>query len=566
MSWLRDFWNRLLWGEETIDTRANHTGAGKEKHAPARAPVNSKRNIAPKPSALPSSVPVQAKMQGLSAQHQKGQQGAKQPRTAAPTGLTSAFLKKPDRNEVHVQVGLDFGTSSTKIVYRRLDDDRVFPLDFGHDLSEFSSFFLPSLVAMVPGKGLVFGIEAARTLGNSNLNRGLRNLKVILAGKHHPAHSDPISEKIFADNLGLLGIDQGFMAEEYVCSLFLAHVMHESRKRLIVAPVLKNTTPDFAWNVCLPIDHLENSDLWSIFQKVIACAEACFQDWPALERSNFKFESWKRHWDNADYGASGKMSYTRSSPEARVFVIPESVAQIAAYLASQEKERGLHALFDFGAGTTDVSIFSLGLDDRCYWFSAHNLPKGGHALESKIAGILAAGDRQLSVDLKAVNKILADLSRPSRNMTESLSFAKAVEALKDHLEDVFTLSKKVWGSASEKLKEENQWRNVRVFKAGGAANFRNLDHVFCRPVCYGWDKKGVKYPIGKVPMPKNYYSNVLAPFDRFSVAYGLSIPGPRLLDFVLPSDTPNQTPPTILVGPRGVYDGGYCPVPGRGWV
>ena len=48
-----------------------------------------------------------------------------------------------------------------------------------------------------------------------------------------------------------------------------------------------------------------------------------------------------------------------SDPDARVFAVPEAVAQVACYFSSLQRESGLHAIIDIGSGTTDVSIFNL---------------------------------------------------------------------------------------------------------------------------------------------------------------------------------------------------------------
>jgi len=54
-----------------------------------------------------------------------------------------------------------------------------------------------------------------------------------------------------------------------------------------------------------------------------------------------------------------KIKPIENDNEKRVFAVPESVAGIASYLISLRQHTGLHALIDFGAGTTDLSICNL---------------------------------------------------------------------------------------------------------------------------------------------------------------------------------------------------------------
>jgi hypothetical protein len=541
VSWLREFWNQVLYGE----------------NGPKKTEISERKS-----HSAPEKVP-----EPFSSFHATKSSEPLQPHSpAGKTPAKPAFIKPTKKKPVYVQVGLDFGTSGTKVAYRRLDDSRVRALDFEHDLEHFPSFVLPSVAEVFPGKGLVFGVEAANILVNHGLEKGLRNLKVILAGKHDMGHRDEGSAALFEKNLGPLRARLGNLAEEYICSLFLAHVISESKRQIMRQPALENSDPDFAWNVCLPIDHIENSDLWKVFQKVLACSELCVSEWEVLAKSSFEFGKWKLLWDKAEYGPSPKISYERQNPSARVFAIPESVAQVASYLESQAKESGLHALIDFGAGTTDVSIFNLSLNEKCYWYAAANVPRGGRALELRLAKILGNGKEATEVDMRSIQLVLSDLSRSKNRRAPHLSCPKAQKALEEHLSEVYTMAGPTWGRATQKLKEQFKWKEVRVFKGGGASGFPEVDENFSIPYSYGLGKKGVRYPVERVPLPDNYVSSHFAPFDRISVAYGLTIPGPSLADYILPKDTPDQTSREIPVDFKGVFDGGFRPIPGRGWV
>lgn len=77
-------------------------------------------------------------------------------------------------------------------------------------------------------------------------------------------------------------------------------------------------------------------------------------------------------------------------------VIPEFVAQIAGYVRSPQRRRGLHLLVDCGAGTVDAVTFNVHKNEDeptdCYpIFAAAVEPLGGHFLMAARANALGAG-------------------------------------------------------------------------------------------------------------------------------------------------------------------------------
>ena len=53
----------------------------------------------------------------------------------------------------------------------------------------------------------------------------------------------------------------------------------------------------------------------------------------------------------------------------------------------------------------------------------------------------------------------------------------------------------------------------------------------------------IKYRVSPLPTPDDFNdAGTGAPFVRLAVAYGLTIPIPMLNEYVLPNDSPNQTP------------------------
>jgi hypothetical protein len=80
-----------------------------------------------------------------------------------------------------------------------------------------------------------------------------------------------------------------------------------------------------------------------------------------------------------------------------------------------------------------------------------------------------------------------------------------------------------------------------VFKSGGGAGLPHVDGMLARPFIAG-SFLGYRYPVHSIPSTEDYQQKENGvPFGRIAVAYGLAIPKPKLEQYVLPLDCPDQT-------------------------
>ncbi len=107
---------------------------------------------------------------------------------------TKSHAIKRRKEKFHIWVGLDFGTSATKIVHSPVGGKgKVSPILFNHNLPHYPSYCLPSLAAFDDTGKLLLGSEAARFLAKKPWDSGLRRFKVIVAGKYDKSFDDQIS-------------------------------------------------------------------------------------------------------------------------------------------------------------------------------------------------------------------------------------------------------------------------------------------------------------------------------------------------------------------------------------
>jgi hypothetical protein len=441
----------------------------------------------------------------------------------------SFFRKK--REKTYIQVGLDFGTSATKVVFSQLGKRPFRVLNFGHNLPNYPSYCIPSIGCIGENSRLLLGVAAARSLLKKEWDAGLQRLKVVVAGKHDSRFNDSLTEEKYYDHFK--AHKQTPADPEMLTAVFLAYVIHSTRKIIKKLPEYSSSELDFAFNICMPIDHVENSNLKLVFERIFSWAELIEDEWA---KSKVGFDPLK----------TAQFFENRSAnKESKIYAVPEAVASLASYLISLRKRKGLHAIIDLGAGTTDLSICNLFIDTgdiKSYWYAARNLPRGTIGIERALAHCMIKFSGQRKCTSNDICECLDGLS-PTTNKNDPSEKDKKLDSvvfkalcdLRDSRE-----YKETWGSAYRHLNQDNLWKNVEIFACGGGSNLPHIDKAFSKP---WWTNLNTKYRVSKLPVPDNYQPGKSgAPFERMSVAYGLAIPFPQLDDFTLPDDSPDHTP------------------------
>lgn len=429
---------------------------------------------------------------------------------------TASSLFERKRAEAHIQVGLDFGTSCTKVVYRQHGKPFARALGFRNGLPNYPDYCLPSLAAADQGKVLL-GEQAARCLLNEPWDSGLQRFKVIVAAEHSAAFRDEITQNKFNQYLEVHGLETSLSADR-LTAIYLAYVMKKVRTLLKTRPEYDDVDLDLAFNICLPIEQIENREIVHGFEKILAWAQA-------LETI------WSRSSDEFDPIAGSRLVESQAGLlDPRVFLIPESVAEVASYLVSLRKRPGLHGVIDLGAGTTDVSIFNLVFMDgeaHTYWFGARNIPRGTVNVERIIAARTENSgcsctcanmyDRLKALADGCDSTLKADIERELRNLRESHDYRRT-----------WSSAYRLYGGG------ESTFEDVEIFLSGGGASLPSVRNIFAVP---WWEELRVTYPVSELPIPDDYDSGeTAAPFQRMAVAYGLSIPKPQLDKYVPPSE------------------------------
>lgn len=528
MTLLQGFWRLLrdsLFGVEkpkskpTVPKKSERVS--QETYAKTRGP-----SPPTKPASQPAFHPPDPQEQS-----RKKEEGGALPSRAQGTGP----LIKTKKEKVHIQVGLDFGTSCTKVVFSQIGRRYARAIDFGFRLPHYPSYCLPSVAAVNDKGRLTLGIEAAQNLLDKTWDAGFQRFKVIVAGQEDSRFSDSYSGERFHEYKKQCRLDDTFTPER-MTAIYLAYAMNLCRKIITAQPEYRDVEIDMAFNICMPIDHMQNSRVRSTFESIFDWAERIEQKWPQVKDKNDLIST------------SYLVEKERIDNGKRVHAVPEAVASIASYIVSLRKQEGIHAVIDLGAGTTDISICNLMNpfgEYKNYWYAAKNLPFGTTKIERMIAERMGSGGK--SCLCMTVLDCLMSLKKQPKDVQE---------LVRNELID-FKKSKayyQTWGDAYKHLTKQTEWEKAEVFLCGGGSNLPYVDDIFSFP---WWKELKVKYNVSRLPVPEDYKSTNI-PIARVSVAYGLSYPIPELEEYILPDDSPDHTPP-IIRAPERDPDNWYPP-------
>lgn len=240
------------------------------------------------------------------------------------------------RRTTRVIVGLDFGTSSTKLVVRGWNEPaEVFVID--DPAADYPAFAHPSLIR-VDGDRISYGSAALAQHGGTLFER----LKVAFLGQR----VDGATGQLAPHDVDLL------------VAAFLAWCLARVRARLDAKYGLTQDPGGYAplLHVGAPMTHEGNPALVSRYDRVLhACYQIVFEGDPPAEAL---LASWSRL--AAVLAPLLAADRVLPAPGERMFrVSPETLAPFVSLLQQRDAGLGLYVLVDVGAFTTEVLVVSL---------------------------------------------------------------------------------------------------------------------------------------------------------------------------------------------------------------
>lgn len=435
------------------------------------------------------------------------------------------FLYGSKRENHTVTIGLDFGTSSTKVVINNNTVGKSFAVPFG-------PFGHPENKYLIPTRPY---FDWSEKLCLASLNEGiaLKELKGVLMGIHS-AKLNFTDEKELDTEVEVLTV------------AYLAKVIRLSRNWFLnnQRRAFGHAKIDWQLNIGIPSTGHELENKKKQFKSLAISAW-----WLSVQKGDITMtlaEKSLRIINDAD-------THLTDIHPANINVIPEIVAEVIGYARSDRRNNGLHLMIDIGAGTVDIASFNLGNNDEgdkysiftgdVRWLGAFELHKQrinfvkermGHWL-----GIISNSEDPVKAIPNDANEYVPDIDSLgiSNSLLDSEFFTKYKQALQQTVVHV------------RKKRDPNSlhWNTgIPVFICGGGSHIAFYESVTKHVNDWWVDNNTAGLKIIQLPMPSNFEAPNLAEnqFHRLAVAYGLSFPEYDIGIIYPPHEIPDITPPT----------------------
>ena len=387
--------------------------------------------------------------------------------------------KPPSGGRERVTVGLDFGTSFTKVCLRKElggDDVPIYPVILEKDTyGQLASPLCPSLIAIKDNK-IYFGQEAFAKASNGA--RRIEHVKACIACNLFDSSIDCVSSATcpYLD---------GTLSPVKLAALYIGWVMKESRGE--ASKILRGNQFSFIYNVGVPIKHLDWGQDDQLYQKYRGIFYAAWRISEGVKQGmDLQVAlSWLE-----EINEMGVPSFQDSLVQAA----PESSAAIVSYVNSTESQPGLYSIVDIGAWTTDVSFFRLtdismretGVP-RLSFYAADVLKKATNAIDEKIVrAIMEYGNLKSIKDFSENENILffirskreanaligttVEFKTENGNLEQFVIPNCIVDYVKFiHSEGIRRGFTHTFKEARNKERASNIWRNFTLFLTGGGS-------------------------------------------------------------------------------------------------
>lgn len=525
-------------GTRTAERRASHDPIRETAPAPAGEVLGTRKSqlvpgdVAPKPvSSIPETII---------------------PTTAAPPKAGKKVVLR--RN-----IGIDFGTSTSKTCIRDLLANVVGLVVYPKGTAGVPEFCLPSTVTAHDGK-LYFGHSAEAHSGG----RVLRSLKMcvpcqkgLIACRGCSPEGAAIGrgpgEFVLRDKSGSTSV---FSAEE-LCTLYVAHIY-----TFILEALGKKVDPAhdqiILSNGAAPLDQVALEPLRRIFERVFFLG----RELAGKIRSGIPVDQAKQLLSEL----SSAYPTTPGEEDRASYLIQETIAALHGPCGDPATPRGLYAVVDIGAGTTNVTFFRLGSwteRGRTFaYYSSRTEIVGGDDIDRSILGRLLPssalpepGSSRYREFLQAIRLGKHDLGRDDLILPEGLripnaAVREAITAVGDRIYEVYRAAFK---QAYQKEKLADRWEEYTILLTGGGSWVHGIEPLFEVPphaivkrlqLVRPKAPKGLRGADGK-PMK-------LGPseFLLVNLAYGLSTDRPNIPDYF----APDQVEPLKMPDPPADRD------------
>ena len=410
---------------------------------------------------------------------------------------------------LHLNLGIDFGTSFTKICYRDVATEETgIVLLSGTGQQEA---LIPSIVYL--GKDGALSLEASRN--QSAHDSAIHYLKMRLADVSMPGESEHVGGWSLTDPVTI----------QALAAFFLASVMRKAKGWILAREREWTRGRRVVWsaNVGVPVEHYD-SPKCLLFREVLAVA------WVLTSH-----ESLPHNIDEAT-GTYTMIARTLDVKRSDCQAIPEIAAAVQSFISSRGAQPGIYLYFDVGGGTVDGVAFKF-LNDQgqrhINFYSGKVKPLGIAAAAHAVALSMSQIIEDTLTSAEPPMTVTLPLEGPQRAIQRLVALTVMTAKRKD--------SRDWWHEAIQSYRHirRDQGTQLTIFIGGGGALSKwyqqallstytdhRLNSVGIPPFHRTATPKPINLKMGNVGDTEFY---------RFAIAYGLSVPFGEGPEVKLPS-------------------------------
>ncbi|RQV93529.1 hypothetical protein EH220_08130 [bacterium] len=466
-------------------------------------------------------------------------------------------LTPPAKSEVLINIGFDFGTSSTKIFWRDVFNDRVALLSFEDNISGYSSVCLPSTLKILRSGELFFGNAAEK---DRNPGTVFRSLKVCFACSHGAiscrdcgpsAQPGKVAQGRFLIPTDSDGDIRVTAAE--LCALLVAGLMREARSK-IIGCFRPGTFIKFISNMAAPLDQLEANRIRDPYERLFYFGTELAEQLDANCTFGSALSLCRRLAQN--------VPLIPDSEERLTFVVPEAIAAVHAYCKLPQTEDGLYALIDVGAGTTNVSFsrFSRDFPKPVAFYASHTDIVGADDIDLALYAVLKGKYSRIEhADVTATRNLLHSIRLAKQQMNDgtlrisqevALSAGEIRAASSPIIERIWRVYETAFRRSYAKEKFASRWSLLNLVFVGGGSLFPGVVERLKRKPDSIVSKLGMKpweLPPDLKMQKQSSDHELKMGLPLLAVGLGLSYPKIDISDY-WPPEAVNP------IGPRPVID------------
>lgn len=425
-----------------------------------------------------------------------------------------------------VVIGLDFGTSSTKVVVHvpNYAGNPAFAIPFGKYAHDSLDYLLPTRLAVKGDDQCSFLTEAGSSI--------LADIKITLMRSPHGS-VEAIGETPSAATPMTATAAYLALVLRYVRGWFLAHKKS----------IFQDYKINWAMNLGLPAAIDDDPKLRETFDLVGKAAWLMSRKAGAVTLKDA-------------YRAIEDIKHSRFTEEDLPWdfeLVPEVIAEVTGYARSEFRNEGLHFLVDVGASTLDVCAFTLRDnegDDHFAIYTAEVALLGAQRLhQARIDGAQKATSESAALFFDARDPLSLIPNDLTTYVPDSTLVVEGVEnANKAFVKDSSNaVHKTIWHTRKKRDPNSSRWsENLPIFVCGGARAIDLYEQVIQGveawvhrfiPSCPG---------IRVIPLPKpaSLEANIDdADYHRLAVAWGLSHEPHNIGAWDRPSEIDDIPPP-----------------------